>query len=77
MSFPSSTWRRKVVEFTAEKNRILWRFIKSQLWGQLWEDSLEKRIASRSRILAWRIPWIEKLGGLQSMGVHKELNIAE
>ena len=32
------------------------------------EDSLEKEMAIRSRILAWRIPWLEEPGGLQSMG---------
>ena len=31
------------------------------------EDPLEKRMATYSRILAWRIPWTEELGGLQSM----------
>ena len=33
-----------------------------------WEDHLEKGIATHSSILAWRIPWIEDPGGLQSMG---------
>ena len=33
-----------------------------------WEDLLEKGMASQSRILAWRIPWTEKPGGLQFMG---------
>ena len=32
------------------------------------EDSLEKGIATHSSILAWRIPWAEEPGGLQSMG---------
>ena len=32
-----------------------------------WEDPLEKGMATHSSILAWRIPWIEELGGLQSM----------
>ena len=31
------------------------------------EDPLEKGMATHSRILAWRIPWIEKPGGLKSM----------
>ena len=31
-----------------------------------WEDSLEKRMATHSSILAWRIPWTEEPGGLQS-----------
>ena len=33
-----------------------------------WEDSLEKGMATHSSILAWRIPWTEEPGGLQSMG---------
>ena len=32
------------------------------------EDPLEKELATHSSILAWRIPWMEKPGGLQSMG---------
>ena len=31
-----------------------------------WEDLLAKGMATHSRILAWRIPWIEESGGLQS-----------
>ena len=37
---------------------------------------LEKEMATHSSILAWRIPWMEKLGGLQSMG-HKESDTTE
>ena len=33
-----------------------------------WEDPLEKEMATDSSILAWRIPWTEEPGGLQSMG---------
>ena len=32
------------------------------------EDPLEENIATHSSILAWRIPWTEEPGGLQSMG---------
>ena len=32
------------------------------------KDPLEKRMATHSSILAWRIPWTEKPGGRQSMG---------
>ena len=31
-----------------------------------WEDPLEKGMAADSRTPAWRIPWTEELGGLQS-----------
>ena len=33
-----------------------------------WADLLEKEMATHSSILAWRIPWTEEAGGLQSMG---------
>ena len=36
-----------------------------------WEDPLEKGMATHSSILAWEIPWREKPGGLQSMGLQR------
>ena len=33
-----------------------------------WEDALEKEMDIHSSVLAWRIPWTEEPGGLQSMG---------
>ena len=44
-----------------------------EMWvGSLgWEDPLEKRMATHSSILAWRIPWTEEPGRLQSMGLQK------
>ena len=33
-----------------------------------WEDPLEKGMATHCSILAWRIPWTEEPGGLQSKG---------
>ena len=35
------------------------------------EDPLEKRMATHFNILAWIIPWAEKPGGLQSMGLQR------
>ena len=40
------------------------------------EDPLEKGMGTHSSILAWRIPWTEGLGGLQSRG-RKESDMAE
>ena len=39
-------------------------------WSQSlgWEDPLEEEMATHSSFLAWRIPWTEEPGGLQSMG---------
>ena len=36
-----------------------------------WEDPLEKGVATHSSILAWRIPWTEEPGRLQSMGLQR------
>ena len=40
-----------------------------EAWVQFldWEDPLEKEMATNTSILAWRIPWVEKPGRLQSM----------
>ena len=35
------------------------------------EDPLEEGMAAHSSILAWRIPWTEEPGGLQSMGLQR------
>ena len=37
------------------------------VWYLDWEDPLEEEMATHSSILAWRIPWTEESGGLQSM----------
>ena len=34
-----------------------------------WEDPLEKEMGTYSSTLAWKIPWMEESGGLQSMGL--------
>jgi len=34
----------------------------------VWENPLEEGMATHSSILAWRIPWTEEPGGVQSMG---------
>ena len=36
-----------------------------------WEDPLEEGMATHSSILAWRISWTEKPGGLQAMGLQR------
>ena len=44
-----------------------------EMWFQSlgWEDPLEKKMATHSSIFAWRIPWTEEPGRLQSGGVAK------
>ena len=36
-----------------------------------WEDLLEKEMAPHSSILAWKIPWTEEPGGLQTMKLQR------
>ena len=44
-----------------------------ETWVQslCWEDPLEKRMATHTSILAWRIPWIEKPGGIKSISLQR------
>ena len=42
-----------------------------KFWSLGWEDTLEKEMAIHSSILAWRIPWTEEPGELQSMGLQR------
>ena len=48
---------------TAKRLSTIW-----ETWVQSlgWEDALEKGMATHSSILAWRIPWTEEPGWLQS-----------
>ena len=49
----------------------------TQLQSLGWEDILEKVKATHSSIFAWRIPWTEEPGRLQSMRSQKELDTTE
>ena len=41
------------------------------VWSLSWEDLLEKETATHSSTLAWKIPWTEEPGRLQSMGLQR------
>ena len=41
------------------------------------EDPLEKEMATHSSVLAWRIPWIEEPGGLQSMVSQSQTRLSD
>ena len=47
----------------------------SYLLGQ--EDPLEKGMATHSSVLAWRIPWTEEPGGLQSTGLQSQTRLSD
>ena len=52
----------------AQKVKHLPAMWETQLWSLGQEDPLEKEMATHSSTLAWKIPWLEEPGGLQSMG---------
>ena len=60
--FFSSSWASLVAQ--TEKNLPAMQETRVQSLG--WEDALEKGMATHSSILAWRIPWTEEPGGIQS-----------
>ena len=43
----------------------------TQGWFLGWKDPMEVEMATHSRILAWRIPWTEQSGKLQSTGLQE------
>ena len=52
----------------AQRVKNLLAMHKTRVWSGGQEDPLEKGMATHSSILAWRIPWTEEPGGLQTMG---------
>ena len=55
----------------AQRVKSLPTIQETQVQSLGWEDPLEKEIATHSSILAWKIPWIEEPGGLQSIGCQR------
>ena len=66
----------KVASLVTQTVKNLPAMQKTQVQSLDWADPLEKEMATHSSILAWRIPWTEELGGLQSMG-RKESDTTE
>ena len=72
-------WKNRSAFFSPSQRKERWEkffpiiiFIiitQVQSLGQV--DPLEKRTATHSNILAWRIPWTEEPGGLQSIGLQR------
>ena len=44
------------------------KYLRPEFDPGVWEDALKKEMATHSSSLAWRSPWTEEPGGLQSMG---------
>ena len=66
MLFRSSLVVRASLVAHIVKNLLAMQETQVQYLGQ--EDPLEKGMATHSTIIAWRIPWTEEPGGLQSTG---------
>ena len=64
MTNHSTSWASLVVQM-AKESPAVWE---TWIWSLGWEDPLEKGMAAHSSILAWRIPWTEEPGRLQSTG---------
>ena len=64
-TFPSLVYWASLVAQMVKNLPAMW-----EAWVQSlgWEHPLEKEAATHSSILAWRIPWTEEPGGLQSVG---------
>ena len=57
-----------MASLVAQSGKNLPAMQETQVWSLGLEDALEKEMAIHSSTLAWRIPWTEEPGGLQSMG---------
>ena len=55
----------------AQRVKNLLAMLETQAPSLGWEDPLEKGMATHDSLLAWRIPWSEEPGALQSMGLHR------
>ena len=60
-------WGLSVISLVAQMIKNLPAMLETQVWSLSWEDPLEKGMATHSSILARRIPWTKKPGGLQSL----------
>ena len=72
MPNPKEDWASLVAQTV--KNSPAMQETQVQSLGR--EDPLEKKLATHSSILAWRIPWTEEIGCLQSMDL-QELDMTE
>ena len=65
----SDSSKLKVTSLVAQMVKHLPTMWETQVQSLGWGDYLEKEMAPHSSILAWKIPWMEEHGRLQSMGL--------
>ena len=61
----------KLTSLVAQMVKRLPTMQETQVRSLDWEDPLEKEMATHSSTLAWKIPWMEERGRLQSMGLQR------
>ena len=61
-------FRTSLVDQTVKQLPTVWE---TQVQSLDWEDPLENEMATHSRTLAWKIPWMEDPGRLQSIGLQR------
>ena len=61
LGWPCTAWHIASLNYTSP-------FATTKLWSLSWEDPLEEEMVTPSSILAWKIPWTEECGRLQSTG---------
>ena len=61
----------KLTSLVAQMVKRLPTMRETQVRSLDWEDPLEKEMATHSSTLAWKIPWMEERGRLQSMGLQR------
>ena len=66
--FPFRIKLKYLQRLVAQMVKNLSSMLDIRVWSLGWDNPLEKWMATHSSILAWRIPWAEDPGGLQSMG---------
>ena len=68
MFFSVVFWEHIMASLVAQMVKRLPGMWETQVQPLGWEDPLEKEMATHSSTLAWKIPWTEEPGRLQSMG---------
>ena len=63
--------RNFIASLVAQTVKSLPAMQETQVSSLGWEDALENEMAIHSSTLAWRIPWTEERGRLQSMGLQR------
>ena len=61
----------------AQTVKCLPAILKTWVQSLGWEDPLEKVMATHSSTLAWKIPWMEEPGRLQSMGSQSQTRLSD